>query len=140
MKKIIIAIFLITAFSINAQSKNNNLSSQNSQENVISDKQVKGKIISTKIFDGSPITFVILEPTIISGISIKKGQLIQGKARIKEDRLYADFSAIEVDKKLHPINNIKMFDTIGFEGLRIGNYNPKKGIESKNGNVIFMLY
>ena len=33
-----------------------------------------------------------------------------------------------------------MFDTIGFEGLGIGKYDPKKGINNENAPVVFMIY
>lgn len=138
MKRIIIAALCMFTLSAAAQTTTTNEIA--TKENVISDKQVKGMIVSRSVVDGSSITFIVLEPTTISGIPIKKGQMLRGKALIKDERLYADFSAVEIDKKLHQISGVKVFDHGGFEGIRIGKYNPNKPIDVSNTDVIFMIY
>jgi len=99
-------------------------------------KQIKAKLISQKqyVLSGETLTFRLLEPTVIGGKQVSKGQLITGVTQEQGNRLIIKFTTIKIDGVIVQVQ-AKLFGDDGLEGLAVeGSNDPSYG-ERKGGEI-----
>ncbi|MCS3529596.1 conjugative transposon protein TraM [Chryseobacterium sp. JUb7] len=105
------------------------------------EKQVKARLITSgQVQNGGTLTFILLEPLIISGMEIKKDQIISGIVNEKDGRLFVEINTIKVNEKIHPVK-MKIYSENGIEGLGIigKKRTSKKAIEIPNGLYVRVM-
>jgi len=89
-----------------------------SNKNPFEGKQISAYLsTSGYIVDGGMLNIVLNDPAVIAGHEVKKGQAIRGTVREENGRLMVDVRVIKIDKKLYPVNNVKIFSEDGIEGI-----------------------
>lgn len=98
---------------------NNYNSYSNDRKSIAQAKQIPAQLISQgEIQEGRVLTFTLKEPAVIAGQSLPKNFPIQGIASFQNNRIMVTFNAINVNKKLYPVN-IQLLDSNGIEGIGI---------------------
>lgn len=98
---------------------NNYNSYSSDRKSIAQAKQIPAQLISQgEIQEGRVLTFTLKEPAVIAGQSLPKNFPIQGVASFQNNRIMVTFNAINVNKKLYPVN-IQLLDSNGIEGIGI---------------------
>ena len=113
---------------------NNYNSYSNDRKSIAQAKQIPAQLISQgEIQEGRVLTFTLKEPAVIAGQSLPKNFPIQGVASFENNRIMVTFNAINVNKKLYPVN-IQLLDSNGIEGIGIIGAKEKSDIEDQVAN------
>lgn len=142
MKKTIFTLSLfVTSFSFASFPIKTNLPDNTVLRVEIPEKQVKARLITSgQVQNGGILTFILIEPLLISGMEIKKNQVISGIANEKGGRLFIEINTIKVNEKIHPVK-MKIYSENGIEGLGIIGKKraSKKAIEIPNGLYVRVM-
>lgn len=108
---------------------------QNSMQQV---EQIPAQLISQGyIENGRILSFALKKPATIAGQSLPKNFVIQGQAKIQNDRIYVLFKAFKYKGKLHQIK-VDLVDENGISGIPIarGDESEESVGESVAGDVV----
>ncbi len=99
------------------------------EQGIANGKQIRAKLLSKGYFQpGRTLSFVLLEPTEISGIKAPKGQIVTGVAMEQNNRLTVNFSTIKIKNKIIPAK-LKLFGSDGMSGLPIAGGSQDTGMD-----------
>lgn len=99
-------------------------------------KQIRAKLLSQGYAtSGRSLSFVLLEPTTIAGVSVPKGQVVTGVAAEQNNRLLVNFSSIKVKNKVYQAN-LQLFGSDGMAGLPIGGGGGDNQTANKGKDIV----
>lgn len=104
---------------------NNNTQTSNTPSDVTARKttgeeqEVQVRLLSQRdyIQSGERLTFMLLEPCVISGVQVAKGQTLRGVAQENGDRLIIRFQTLKVGSQVVSAKNITLYGSDGIEGI-----------------------